>query len=222
MLTNSYISWASYTVEDGTDLSYDTSIAMSGNCSTTRGIFIIAADKAPYNVYADPFGNCANVLGVDPVGTLETNLQNVSYYSDSGVHGMAFDPTGNFLYAADDMGNTIWTYKVDETTGLLTYVSATAAPTSGANPRHAAVHPKGQYLYVILEESNRVAQYNINPTTHIPQFSNVTYSLIDAGKPFVPVMMHWPQSFAPFAHQNHTYPRSKLLSLLVRRSCCHP
>lgn len=173
---------ASYAVENGTDLNYDTSIAISGNCSTTRGIFIIAANKAPYNVYADPFGNCANVLGVDSTGTLNANLQNISYYSGSGVHGMAFDPTGDYIYAADDTANTIWTHKVDNTTGLLTYVSAIAAPTTGANPRHATVHPNGAYLYVILEESNEIAQYSIDPTTHIPQFTNVIYSLLNAGK----------------------------------------
>ncbi|ROV86992.1 hypothetical protein VSDG_10090 [Cytospora chrysosperma] len=177
--------WASYTVENGTDLTYDTSLAIEGNCTEslgTRGIFIIAADKPPYNVYADPFGNCANVLSVDSTGTLEANLQNISYYPGSGVHGMAFDPTGDYIYAADDLGNSIWTYKVDNTTGLLTFVNVIAAPTAGADPRHATVHPGGAYLYVVLEGSNQVAQYNIDPTTHIPQFNNVIYSLLHPGQ----------------------------------------
>lgn len=155
---------------------------IAGNCSSTHGIFIVAADRAPYNVYADPFGNCANIIGVDESGTLSTNLQNISFYSDSGVHGLAFDPTGQYIYAADDSGNAIWTYKVDNATGLLTHVSDISAPSSGANPRHATVHPKGTYLYVILESANEVAQYSINPTTHVPEFTNVTYSLLNDGK----------------------------------------
>ncbi|KUI57331.1 Carboxy-cis,cis-muconate cyclase [Cytospora mali] len=174
--------WASYKVKNGTDVDYETSVASDGNCSTTRGIFIIAAEKPPYNVYADPFGNCANVVSVDETGTLDSNLQNISYYSGSGVHGMALDPAGDYIYAADDSGNAIWTYSIDNSTGLLTFVSAISAPTTGAAPRHAAVHPGGKYIYVILEESNELAQYKIDPSTHIPDFTNVTYSLLNPGQ----------------------------------------
>ncbi|ROV86727.1 hypothetical protein VMCG_10943 [Cytospora schulzeri] len=115
---------------------------------------------ASSNVYADPFGDCANVIGVDSTGTLDANFQNISYYSGSGT--------------------TIWTYEVDNTTGLLTYVTTTGAPTTGANPRHATVHPKGKYLYAVLEQSNEFAHYSIDPASHIPQFINVTYSLLNA------------------------------------------
>lgn len=102
------------------------------------------------------------------------------------MHGLALDPTGEYLYAADDSGNAIWTYSIDSATGLLTQVSNISAPTTGANPRHATVHPQGTYLYVVLEEANEVAQYSIDPTTHIPEFTNVTYSLINDGKSLLP------------------------------------
>jgi carboxy-cis,cis-muconate cyclase len=174
----------SYTLASSTDILYNTTVAMGGNCSSSKAIFVVAASESPYAVYGTPFGNtadCGTVMSVDENGILSEVIQNYTYKSTSGVHGLALDSTNSFIYSADDSANTLWTHKVDNTTGELTLVSSISGPVSGADPRHVAVHPKGQYLYVIFEGANELAQYTIDKSTGIPSFENVTYPLIPSG-----------------------------------------
>lgn len=174
----------SYTLGSATDIIYNTTLALGGNCSSSKAIFVAAASKSPYAVYGTPFGGsaeCGSVMSVDENGVLLEVIQNYTYQSTSGVHGMAMNANNSFIYSADDSANTLWTHSVDSTTGELTYVSSIAGPVAGADPRHVAVHPEGQYLYVILEGANELAQYSIDQATGIPSFKNVTYSLIPSG-----------------------------------------
>jgi carboxy-cis,cis-muconate cyclase len=157
---------------------------MGGNCSSSRAIFVTAASESPHAVYGTPFGgtaDCGSVMSVDENGVLLEVIQNYTYKSTSGVHGMAMNQNNTFIYSADDSANTLWTHSVDSETGELTYVSSIDGPATGADPRHVAVHPEGQYLYVILEGANELAQYTIDQTTGIPSFQSVTYSLIPSG-----------------------------------------
>ncbi|KAK8169837.1 hypothetical protein IWX90DRAFT_485728 [Phyllosticta citrichinensis] len=179
-------SWHSYSVlNNGSspNLKHSASVPISGDCQSDRGIHIIGSTVPPYNVYADPFGDCANVVSVDGrTGALFAVAQNVSYMSgSSGVHGLALHPSGKYLYSADDSGNAVWTHSIANGTGLLDLVAKTDAPSTGANPRHAAVHPLGGFLYVVLEESNELAQYRIDQASGKPNFSDVTYPLIADG-----------------------------------------
>ncbi|KAF8866949.1 carboxy-cis,cis-muconate cyclase [Acephala macrosclerotiorum] len=177
--------YVSYALENATDITYSTIISAGGNCTSSKAIFVMAATESPYAVYGSPFGgsaDCGSVISVDENGALSELIQNYTYKSTSGVHGMAMNTANSFLYSADDTGNTLWTHSVDNTTGELTYVSSLAGPTTGADPRHVTVHPEGQYLYVILEGANELAQYTIDQSTGIPYFQNVTFPLIPSGE----------------------------------------
>lgn len=148
----------------------------------------MASTEPPYAVYGTPFGgsaSCGNVMSVDSAGVLSEVIQNYTYSSSSGVHGMAFDKSNGYLYSADDSANLIWTHKVDNITGEVTEVSSLSGPVDGADPRHVAVHPEGQYLYAILEGANELAAYTIDQTTHEPAL-DVTYPLIPTSKNLVP------------------------------------
>ena len=161
---------------------------MDRNCSS-KAIFILAATEAPYAVYGTPFGGtaeCGSVMSVDENGVLSEVIQNYTYKSTSGVHGMALDSTNSFIYSADDTGNTLWIHSVNKTTGEVTLAGSVDGPVTGADPRHVTVHPEGQYLYVILEGANELAQYSIDNTTGIPYSENVTYSLIPSGTSSLP------------------------------------
>lgn len=162
---------------------------MGGNCSSAKAIYVVAASESPYAVYGSTFGtdqgsyaDCGSVMSVDENGALSELIQNYTYSTTSGVHGMAFDATNAFMYSADDTGNMLWTHSVDNTTGEVTLVSNSTGPETGADPRHVAVHPSGQYLYVIFEGANELAQYSVDTTTGIPTFQNVSYSLIPSGQ----------------------------------------
>lgn len=80
----------------------------------TRAIFVLAAKKAPYYVYGNPFYDHAgflNVHSVDSEGRLAENVQNAELDERSAIHGMVFDPQEEYLYSADMWANKIWTHK---------------------------------------------------------------------------------------------------------------
>lgn len=147
---------------------------------------MLAASQPPYAVYGVPFAGsnsgCGTVISVDEAGDFSGTLQNFTYSSTSGVHGVAMNTENTFLYSADDAANSLWTHSVDPSTGAVTLVDVKTGPSNKSDPRHVTVHPGGKYLYVLLEGSNEVAQYNIDQATGIPSFLNVIYPLIPASK----------------------------------------
>jgi carboxy-cis,cis-muconate cyclase len=189
LTSSSTPAFVSYTLGSATDIIYNTTLEMGGNCSSSKAIFVVAATESPYAVYGSPFGGtaeCGSVMSVDENGVLSEVVQNYNYKSTSGVHGMALDSTNSFIYSADDTGNTLWTHSVNKTTGEVTLVDSVDGPVTGADPRHVTVHPEGQYLYVILEGANELAQYSIDNATGIPYSKNVTYPLIPSGTSSLP------------------------------------
>jgi carboxy-cis,cis-muconate cyclase len=144
----------------------------------------LAAKKAPFNVYANPFYDYAgfgNVFAVDKEGRLESNIQDYEYEPKTGIHGMVFDSTETYLYSADLRANKIWTHKKDSLTGKLELTGSLEAPAPGDHPRWMEIHPSGNYLYVLMEAGNRLGVYVINGKTHLPVFTQITYPLVPPG-----------------------------------------
>ncbi|KAI9758145.1 MAG: hypothetical protein M4579_003177 [Chaenotheca gracillima] len=182
--------FSSYTVKSPTEIVHSASHPIGGHPrasdadTNTRAIFILAAHRAPYNVYGNPFYKFAgygNIFDVTGGGRLKSNVQNYEYDEHSGVHGMVFDPTESYLYSADMGANKIWTHKKDPHTGQLTLVDSVEAPSSGDHPRWVEMHPSGKYLYALMEAGNRIAVYVIDEKRHTPVFTHVTYPLIPPG-----------------------------------------
>ncbi len=117
-------------------------------------------------------------MSVDSSGRLAAAIQNYTYSSSSGVHGVALNPDSRFLYSADDSGNALWTHSIDPSTGKVTPVANLSGPSAKSDPRHVAVHPNGQYLYAVLEGASQIAQYAIDRTTGIPSLAKASHTLI--------------------------------------------
>lgn len=209
--------WHSYTINSAVSLSTSGAVGVKGDCpnpppgswgggnggapfpgvdtnatSPPQGMFLMSAALPPYNVYGTT-ATCGNIISVDATGALTGVAQNISYWDGSGMHGMAISPDGRFLYAVDTLTNSMWTYAVDHTTGMLYLLGVVDGPSSKSQPRHAAVHPNGRYLYVLLEETNELTQYHIDVEgmNGVPVWGNVTYPLITPGS----------SSFLPTSHQ---------------------
>jgi carboxy-cis,cis-muconate cyclase len=148
--------------------------------TNTRAIFLLAAQKAPYCVYGNTFYDHAlygNVFSVDPTGAIKENIQNYEYQSNSGIHGMVFDPSETYLYSADLRANKLWTHKKNDD-GTLELVGSLDAPAPGDNPRWVEMHPSGNYLYALMEAGNRICEYVIDPKTHEPVYTHKSYPLV--------------------------------------------
>jgi len=109
--------WSSFTVNSPTEITQSASHPMlhdpqaSSSETNTRAIFLLAAQKAPYGVYCNPFYKHAghgSVFTVDESNSnaLKENVQNYEYQPDTGIHGMVFDPKNEeYLYSADLKAN---------------------------------------------------------------------------------------------------------------------
>ncbi|TKA64113.1 Carboxy-cis,cis-muconate cyclase [Cryomyces minteri] len=91
--------FTSYAVKGATDIVHQASRPVAGHPlaaskdTNTRAIFLLAAKKAPYCVYGNPFYDYAgygNVFSVDENGAMKENIQNYEYAPNSGIHGMVF------------------------------------------------------------------------------------------------------------------------------------
>jgi len=72
------------------------------------------------------------------------------------AHSMGFDPSGNFLLAADLGLDRILVYRLDQNGKLVLHTLSGAAMTPGAGPRHFVFHPNGHILYSANELNSSV------------------------------------------------------------------
>jgi 6-phosphogluconolactonase len=80
------------------------------------------------------------------------------------AHMVLTDPAGAFVLAVDLGTDSVYTYRLDTTTGKLAAVSR-AAVQPGSGPRHMAFHPSGRYAYVANELGDSVIVCRYDPAT---------------------------------------------------------
>jgi len=86
--------------------------------------------------------------------------------SDSGAGSVVVEPTGKFVYAANQLLNQIFAFAIDPSTGLLTEIhtnnSDSEVADTGSAPVALAVDISGQFLYCLNSGSNDINIYKIN------------------------------------------------------------
>ncbi|KAJ5684972.1 hypothetical protein N7536_007591 [Penicillium majusculum] len=167
LYTTSVNSWSSYAIETSDSLRHQKTLPLEGS------------------FYGVTFGgkkSCGNVISVDHQGSLSRTTQSFDYQAGSGVHGLAIGSNNDFLYSADDSGNSLWTHSINSDTGKVEFLDRIAAPTRGSDPRHITVHPKGKFAYVIFEGTNKLALYIIDPKTKTLAYTR-SFPLIPPGYP---------------------------------------
>jgi carboxy-cis,cis-muconate cyclase len=118
-------------------------------------------------------------MSVNEHGVITKTVQNYTYTRGSSLHGLAFHPSGTYMYSADMHSRKLWTHAIDRATGKLTYV---ANETSHGEPRHVNVHPNGKFAYAVLEDANEVLVYAIDNSTGAAKYTKKSYSIIPASK----------------------------------------
>ncbi|BAE55422.1 unnamed protein product [Aspergillus oryzae RIB40] len=173
-------SYNSYTITSDLGLTLASNLTISDTCANLN--HITSLSSSPYTVFGAPYstGCSGQAITVDQSGALKAIVGSITYRNSSGVHGLAVDTDGTFIYSADDMGDAVWVHSFDKTTGAVEEVQYLAAPR-GANPRHLAVHPRGNYVYVVYEKANQLAVYSRDASTGKLTYTNTTYPLIPSG-----------------------------------------
>lgn len=87
---------------------------------------------------------------------------------------MAIDPTGTFLFVANNSGNTISAYTIDQKSGAL---GSATSYSVGNSPQSIAVDPSGSFVYVTNNGSNNVTAFRITkPSGALQQISGSPFS----------------------------------------------
>jgi 6-phosphogluconolactonase (cycloisomerase 2 family) len=89
--------------------------------------------------------------------------------SSGGInpYGLAIDPKGAYLYAANMGSNSISVFSIGSS-GALTGVNGSPLDDIYIDPYAMILDPTGTYLYVANQGSSNVAVYTISSTTGLP------------------------------------------------------
>lgn len=148
-------------MKDASTIDYEARLDGSSDCTGKKSISIEASPVEPYAVYGNYFygdAKCGTVMSVHENGTLRSVIQNFEYANGSAVHGVSFSNDVQYLFSADDGGNSLWVHNISHIDGTLEEVSQLTWPEEGADPRHVVTHPAGQVVYTVLEGTSEVAQ----------------------------------------------------------------
>jgi DNA-binding beta-propeller fold protein YncE len=92
----------------------------------------------------------------------------LTYTADNNPSGLAINPAGTYLYAANSTANTISIYSIGST-GALTEVAGSPLSDEFQHPAGLFVDSTGGYLYVADQGSGQIATFTITSGTGFPQ-----------------------------------------------------
>jgi 6-phosphogluconolactonase len=91
---------------------------------------------------------------------------------------LAADPSGKYLYAAENIQDSVAGFKIDQTTGSLTNLSgspyAEGTFDTGNTPKDAlrlSIDPSGKFIYVADDEGNDFSVFKLKETTGVLTFA---------------------------------------------------
>lgn len=93
-----------------------------------------------------------------------TEIAGSPFVAGGGDEGVAIDPRGKFLYAADSNNSTITVFSIDQTTGVLAPITGSPFALSDV-PKFMAIDHSGKFLYVTAPETDNVLLLSIDATT---------------------------------------------------------
>ncbi|WP_334054303.1 lactonase family protein [Burkholderia cepacia] len=83
-----------------------------------------------------------------------------TFTGNSRASEIEVDKSGRFVYASNRGYDSIAVLKIDQSTGMLTFVEATQ--TDGRTPRYVTSSPDGRYMYALNEDSDSIVAFSIH------------------------------------------------------------
>ncbi len=141
----------------------------------------------PHQVVTDPANRFLFVpdLGSDRIVIYEMNLGDGTLkphgYGElpagSGPRHLALHPNGKFAFVANELGNTVTSFKYDADAGKLDAIETTESLPAELQPNLCTyaeiyVHPRYDFLYVSIRGLDAIAAYRIDSQTGQLKFIN--------------------------------------------------
>jgi 6-phosphogluconolactonase len=95
---------------------------------------------------------------IQNISTLPAGFSGANSSAEIAVH-----PSGSFLYASNRGPDSIATFHIDPTTGMLT--SAGFTPTGGKTPRNFVIDPTGRFLLAANQDSGNIVVFRVDQKT---------------------------------------------------------
>ncbi len=158
-----------YSIQTGGTLQYESTITSNiaepiasptSMAITPDGAYLYLANQAASGVSIYSIDANGNLAGV---GKQNTGAGTVP---DSEPASVVIDPTGTYLYVANNLEETVTTFSID-TGGTLTQIGT---ETSAVGAFAATINPSGGYLYVTDDFNDQVRQFSIGTNGELTAF----------------------------------------------------
>ena len=160
--------------------------AINSNTGVFTPVSVIHDTSGPFQLIPGPSGKFAYALeathdqvvtyGVDPVtgALLPTGLPPVST-GPAGSYPFegTIDPTGRFLYVANEVGNTVAPFSIDPSTGALTAIETPVAV--GANPTAVILDRTSTYLYAVNDTDGTISGFSVQADGSLVAFAALPF-----------------------------------------------
>lgn len=156
-----------------------TQIACNVAAGTCKNTVNYTAGSSPVSIAIDPSGQLAYVANYDSNSVsaykIETNgaltqincgsgCSGVDFTAGSNPVSIAIDPTGQYVYAANNQANTVTTYTLSNANGALVQGADIA---TGTAPLSLATSTDGVELYATNFSTNTISSYLINAVSGV-------------------------------------------------------
>jgi hypothetical protein len=134
----------------------------------TGGVFVYVGSQAAVTGSVSAFQVCTQAQG--PCTQQDADNENLAVIGKPSSVGqnpiaMLADPTNTFLYIACNVGNNVYAFRMNTSSGILTALSPALQPT-GAGPVALAMHGSNnnsnEYLYVSNNGQSTLSGYIVN------------------------------------------------------------
>jgi 6-phosphogluconolactonase len=139
---------------------------LTGSPFNAAGAFfnstLVVHPSGKFLFMADSDANGVRVFPIAPDGSLGTEITGSPFASGTGAKDIALDPNGKYAYAINDGDNNVTAFRVNTTSGELSFVGNT---DTGISPFALTVDASGKFLYVTNQTDGNVSAYSINSAT---------------------------------------------------------
>ncbi len=131
----------------------------------TRSVAVDPSGRFAYvtmSLYPD--SNGISAFTIDPSSGALTEVAGSPYAALDDPMSIAIDPSGKFVYVANNFSDNVSAFTIDAATGALTEVPGSPFATQD-NPTSIAIYPTGRFVYVVNAGSDSVSVFAVDPAT---------------------------------------------------------
>jgi len=165
------------TISSGTSGYSPTSVAVDPSGKYLYAVNSAGSEVAQFTI--DPANGTLTSMSTPTVCTFSPPSIPCALHSSVYAY-ITVDPTGNYVYVADQGNDQVEQFSIGVNGGLSPIGTGSISTVANSNPISIGFDPAGKYAYVVNYGDGTISQYTINPSTGALAFaSTVTPTLLN-------------------------------------------